>query len=104
MWLCRQGEKTKSFLISLLCLDWHQVFSWNESLGREYRSHSIREEGLLAQPPTLMWSIWAWGCDLKTGGGKGTEGPLAFGTSQVLPRSFPSAGSSNLPGMVRGQE
>lgn len=49
-----KGDETQSFLISLFCLDWQQVSTWKWSLGSEYQSHSIREEGLLAQPPALM--------------------------------------------------
>lgn len=29
VWLCKQWEKNKGILISLFCLDWQEVSSWN---------------------------------------------------------------------------
>lgn len=59
----------------------------------------------MAQPPTLMWSMWAWG---MTSGDESGEGHRGNWLCLELPRSF--SGHSCWPGVlthpseVRGQE
>lgn len=57
---------------------------------------------LVFQPPASMQSMWAWAYDFKRGGEKDIGGLAAFGTSQVLLRSFLLAWHSNLPQCSQG--